>query len=214
MIVVIQCAARKRPDAGHLLTKDGRRVLFVAQPQLAPPCDAVIYARPDDKTDDGYTWRDELTRYNADTRNNPLGLLPAATLYTHTTYTHLSERIDSNRLFILSAGWGLLPASFLTPNYDITFSTQAEPYKRRRRTDLYRDFSRLSNDQYEPVVFFGGQDYAPLFADLTRMHVGPKTVFFNSQRPPTTPGCFVERFITTTRTNWHYECVEAWLSRL
>ncbi len=131
---------------------------------------------------------------------------------TQPTHTFQRGSTPTDFSFYLLDGACFLP--FLTPNYDITFSTQAEPYKRRRRTDLYRDFSRLSNDQYEPVVFFGGQDYAPLFADLTRMHVGPKTVFFNSQRPPTTPGCFVERFITTTRTNWHYECVEAWLSRL
>jgi hypothetical protein len=36
MIVVIQCAASKRPDAGHFLTASGKLVDFVAQPQIAP----------------------------------------------------------------------------------------------------------------------------------------------------------------------------------
>ncbi len=36
MIVVIQCAARKRPDAGHLKSTDGRQVIFVADPDSAP----------------------------------------------------------------------------------------------------------------------------------------------------------------------------------
>lgn len=214
MIVVIQCAASKQAAAGHLQTRDGRRVLFVAQPDLAPSSDNILYARPDDASDGGVTWRDELVRYNANPRNNSLGLLPAATLYTHPTYEHLATKIGYGRLFILSAGWGLLPASFLTPNYDITFSTQAERYKRRYRTDFYRDFSSFANDVEDQIVFFGGKDYAPLFAQLTKTHTGLKTVFFNSQQPPLAPGCHLERFITTTRTNWHYECAEDWLGRL
>lgn len=211
MIVVIQCAASKRVDAGHLRTRDGRRVLLVAQPSLAPPSDKVHYARPDDTSDSGSSWRDQLARYNANPQVNPFGLLPAAALYTHPTYARLAERIDDEKLFILSAGWGLLPASFLTPNYDITFSTQAESYKRRRGSDLYQDFAPLPNDGDAPMVFFGGKDYAPLFARLTRTHRGPRTVFFNSQQSPDVPGCRLERFVTTTRTNWHYECADVWL---
>jgi len=36
MIVVIQCAASKRPDAGYLVTSDGRPINFVAHPELVP----------------------------------------------------------------------------------------------------------------------------------------------------------------------------------
>ena len=31
-------------------------------------------------------------------------------------------------------------------------------------------------------------------------------MFYNSGRAPEAPGCLLERFVTTTRTNWHYEC--------
>ena len=34
MIIVIQCAASKKPDAGHLQRCDGRKVLFVADPDF------------------------------------------------------------------------------------------------------------------------------------------------------------------------------------
>ena len=40
MKIVIQCAARKDPSAGSLRAADGRDVLLVAQPDLAPPQDA------------------------------------------------------------------------------------------------------------------------------------------------------------------------------
>lgn len=211
MIVVIQCAATKQPNAGHFRTDDGRRVLFVAQPAMAPPVPGVHYARPDDRSGVGASWREMLMRYNTDPQDNPLDLLPAISLYTHPTYRRLAEEIDSDRLFILSAGWGLLPASYLTPNYDITFSPMAEPHKRRRRADPYHDFAMLPDVADAPIVFFGGKDYAPLFAHLTRTHRGPRTVFFNSQLPPNAPGCRLERFATTTRTNWHYECADGWI---
>ena len=43
--------------------------------------DAVVYARPDDLSANGMSWRDVLLKYNEENRNNPLGLLPAYQLY-------------------------------------------------------------------------------------------------------------------------------------
>jgi len=48
MIIVIQCAARKRSGAGHLLSPHGKPIIFVANPQVAPVDQAYEYARPDD----------------------------------------------------------------------------------------------------------------------------------------------------------------------
>jgi hypothetical protein len=62
------------------------------------------------------------------------------------------------KVYILSGGWGLITASFLTPDYDITFSQSAEHYKRRRQTDRYHDFRMLPEDTREPLAFFGGKD--------------------------------------------------------
>ena len=159
MIVVIQCAARKAADAGHLRTHDGRNVMFVANPDLAPPDDECIYARPDDVAETGTSWRTVLRQYNENPRDNRLGLLPAWRLYRNPTYEILAERCGLDRLYILSAGWGLIPANLLTPNYDITFSAaqNVQKFKRRRRHDTYRDFRMLPANTSEPILFFRWQ---------------------------------------------------------
>jgi len=212
MIVVIQCAAKKSPQAGYLQTSSGKNVFFVADPSLAPVREGIVYAHPDDIAEDGNSWREKLLEYNESPGENPLGLLPAWQLYGNSTYELLMNRFGTEKLYILSAGWGLIPADFLTPDYDITFSASAEKYKRRRKADRYNDFEMLDNPKSEPVVFFGGKDYISLFCELTKTVKGLKTVFFNSATPPSTPGCTIKRFVTRTRTNWHYECAKAFIA--
>lgn len=213
MRVVIQCAASKRADAGCLRTKTGQPVLFVADPSLAPSDGLYLYARPDDPVESiGETWRQRLQRYN-ESRDNPLGLSRAYELYEHPTYRRLVQRLGVDNVFILSAGWGLIGASYLTPLYDITFSTavrNSAPYKLRRKHDRYADFQQLP-EGVEPIVFFGGKDYVPLFSTLTANVRGERVVFFNAAVAPAATGCSLKRFATTTRTNWHYECANAFL---
>jgi len=206
VIVVIQCAASKRVDAGHLRTADGTPVLFVANPELAPHSSSLMYACPDDPSPDGRSWRHNLLRYNEAPGNNPLGLLPAYELYANVMYRRLVARFGIANTFILSAGWGLIGASFLTPAYDITFSASAEDYKRRKKSAHYHDLQMLPEDCREDVVFVGGKDYLPLFCSLTSAMRCQRTVFYNSSSLPDAPGCSLKRFATTTRTNWHYEC--------
>ena len=169
MIVVIQCAASKKPDAGYLQRRDGRKVLFVADPQNAPVDTPYAYARPDDIADTGRSWRDELLRCNDAPGNNHLGLLPAWQLYENETYALMAERYGKDRLYILSAGWGLIAADFLTPKYDITFSAQADGFKRRSKKDRYNDLRMLSVDTEEPVVFFVSKEYVRLACQLTKV---------------------------------------------
>jgi hypothetical protein len=206
MIVVIQCASTKRPDAGHLVTADGKPVVFVAHPEIAPADAAHVYARPDDPSDNGRSWRDVLIAYNGTRSINPLGLLPAHRLYENRVYGRLVERLGVDKVYILSAGWGLINADFLTPCYDITFSRakNVEPYKRRGKTDQYRDICMLPDGIDEEIVFFGGKDYLLLFCMLTEK-------VNNSAFPPHVHGCTPERFETNRKTNWHYECANAFL---
>lgn len=210
MIIVIQCAARKRDDAGRLRTKDGRAVLFVGRPEAAPPEGDTVYARPDDGSDDGTSWRDRLLRYNA-MGSNPLGLCRAAELYLNPVYLEIVRRVGLERTYLLSAGWGLLAGGFLTPDYDITFSAQADAYKRRDRKDHYRDLHMLPDDVAEPIVFVGGRNYLPMFCETTRNVKAPRLVFYNAPEPPDAPGCTLVRYETRTKTNWHYECARAFL---
>lgn len=205
MRIVIQCAARKDASAGSLRAADGREVQFVAQPGLAPRGVNLHYARPDDVSDDGRTWRERLVACNA-AADNSLNLRPAHTLYAHDAYRALADRFGLEQLFILSAGWGLIRADFLTPQYDITFATSADAWKRRRTGDHYQDFCILPDDD-DPIVFVGGKDYVPLFSKLTRALRARKLVIFNLQAPPRLPkGFALLRYQTATRTNWHYEC--------
>lgn len=212
MIVVIQCAGSKRPDAGTLRTTDGKPVLFVAHPEKAPEAVNGVYSRPDDPASDGRSWRELLLTYNERPANNPLGLLPAYELYKNEIYRTLVRRYGLENTYILSAGWGLLNAAFLTPSYDITFSASAEDFVRRRKGDFYRDFCMLPDDADGPVVFFGSKDYAPLFAALTHSAKAEKLVFYNSQSPPAIDGCVLKKFETRTRTNWQYECAAAFMT--
>jgi hypothetical protein len=209
--VVIQCAASKRPDAGHLETRDGQQVDFVANPEAAPANPRRVYARPDDISDDGRTWRQVLLDYNKEPHNNPLGLVPAYQLYENRIYARLVERFGVVNVFILSAGWGLISADFLTPSYDITFSISADPYKRRRKLDRYNDLCMLPVSAHQEVVFFGGKDYLPLFCALTEQHRDRRLVYYNSASPPQLSGCTLKRYQTSTRTNWHYECANAFI---
>ena len=211
MIVVIQCAAKKRSSAGFLKTKDGRPVHFVGDPAAAPGSGSMAYARPDDMSDFGVSWRDVLLDYNRNPGNNPLGLCRASDLYSNPIYRRIVDRIGEEKTYILSAGWGLINASFLTPNYDITFSVldAANRYKRRRKIDVYLDERALPASSEEPVFFFGGKEYVPLFCKLTSEVGVKRTVFYNSEVEPVAPGCSIERFVTTTRTNWQNECASA-----
>ena len=175
-----------------MLKENGQRVMFVADPQKAPADESIIYKRPDDLARSGLSWRDVLIEYNGKYKNaasgNPLGLLPAWRLYKNPAYGELVSAFGIQNVFILSAGWGLIPADFLTPNYDITFSASADAYKRRHRRDRYEDLAMLPKDTGKPVVFVGGKSYVPLFCSLTGGVRSERTIFYNSQTAPECAG--------------------------
>ena len=108
--------------------------------------------------------------YNNNPRGNPLGLVAAYRLYDNAVYQHLVDKLGIANVYILSAGWGLIRADFLTPYYDITFSAIArgdDAYKRRRKADRYEDFRMLPEETEDEIVFLGGKDYIALFCELT-----------------------------------------------
>lgn len=211
MRIVIQCAARKQSSAGCLRDDSGRPVRFVAHPSLVGSGHGGVYAHPDDLRADGRSWRRFLLDYNAQPTGNPLALLEAHRLYAHAAYAKLASRIGPENLFILSAGWGLLSSSFLTPDYDITFSGSAGPAQRRHRTDRFDDLNLLPQGSDEPVAFFGGKDYLPLFVALTDRWAGRRVVVHNSQTRPTFEGIECVKFETPAKTNWHYLAAAAFL---
>jgi hypothetical protein len=212
MIIVIQCAASKQADAGHLVSAGGKLIDFVARPQIAPRCPDRMYARPDDQREDGIVWRQVLWNYNTNPDDNPLRLYPAYRLYTNEVYRRLVDYVGLTNVYVLSAGWGLIRADFLTPSYDITFSTSALPYQRRRQSDRYDDCQMLPANSGSDIVFFGGRSYLPLFCRLTKNVRAKRTVFFNSASAPQPSGCTFRHFETAKKINWHYECANAFLN--
>ena len=212
--LVIPCAARKRPYAGRLLVEDGTPVHFVADPAAVPHDPTVAYRHPDDTALSSLSWRQVLQQYNETYRgrdDNPLDLLPAWQLYEEPTYAHIVERLGEANVFILSAGWGLIPATFLTPNYDITLSARGEDYTRRRTGERWGDFTMLHGASSRPVIFCGGKDYVPLFCALTA-GVHAERIVYHVGEPPHAPNCRCVRFETRRRTNWYYECAQSLLS--
>jgi len=213
MIVAIQCAATKNSHPGHLHAVDGRRVVFVARPELAPAEEGVLWARPDDPADDaGLTWRQVLSGLDDQARARA-GLLKASELYRPESYRTLVATFGPEHVYILSAGWGLVRSDCRLPTYDITFSGQADAYKRRRPSDIFQDFMQLPERCEGPIVFLGGKDYLPLYRKLTEKVLADKVVF----RRAGAGACQSERlgkwsyipYVTARKTNWHYDCAAA-----
>ena len=206
-IAVIQCASCKQEKLLRL--PSGERIEFVAVPD--GPCpDGRRYCRPDDEIGPGQgTWRAYVEEYNkrhefADQGKTQDELVPAAELYKpqrpyHDLYERLADKCDC---FILSAGWGLIRSTFLTPYYNITFGPpQRRPkqeqdvpewcrhWKRIRRKfrvhTFFKDFNHLKERVVSPTEqlhFFGGDAYRELFCLLTDGMPAKKILYYYCPR--------------------------------
>lgn len=201
---VIQCASRKVPGAGTLSNVEGKPVKFVAKPELYPGDE--IVARPDDLAENGKSWRQILKEYNQ-SGENPLKLKRAFELYENKAYAALVEKFGIENAYILSAGWGLIPAHYLLPDYNITFSNAAKVpnYAKRKKSETYADFCKFEANKDDKLVFIGGKDYQQLFVDLTAGSMASKVIVCNSKIRPKFLGIDLREYATKTRTNWHYE---------
>ncbi len=210
--IVIQCAGSKKLNANSLCNENGKAVTFIAHPHKASDDSTKFYARPDDVDSHTHrTWRDKLLEYNKNYKaDNPDNLLPAYKLYKNKIYQALADKFGVENLYILSAGWGLIRADFLTPDYDITFRTdKKKPYiTRNYKRDQYKDFNMLK-DNGELIIFLGGKAYQTHFCELTQDHKGEKVVFYNAQITPDLPlGFEAKHYATNTKTNWQYKCAD------
>lgn len=213
MKVVIQCSATKVRSAGSF-SLNGRRIKFVAHPEFKTQAVPEVLVRPDDMIPStSSTWRDYLLAYNHRS-DNPDGLLRAAALYSPKScpeiYQSLLRHVGEEHLFILSAGWGLIRASFLVPDYDITFSSQADLWKRRKKRDIFHDYTQMTEADLPPgeeIYFFGGKDYLPLYYKLTQALVARKVIYFTSNYIPRNQAFEYCRY-HTGGTNWHYWCAK------
>jgi hypothetical protein len=212
MIAVIQSAESRHPRAGHLTARNGQRVLFVADPTQAPAEPGVCHARPDDVSSFGVSWRKLVQTYNANPRNNPLGLLPAHQLYADPVHARLVEALGEQNTYILSAGWGLVRSSFLLPNYDISLSPGADRFRRREASASFADFRMLPDTGEADLYLFADADHLALFCRLTASWPGRRIVCYAGAEPPSAPGCELRRFEGATGANGYRECARAFLA--
>jgi len=205
MKIVIQCAGKKRQDAGRLTTPAGKEVIFVAHPEKCP--DPAYFCRPDDRIDSDHgTWREYLRSYNQ-SGVNPNKLCRARELYLPQIYRALVDKYGWQSVFILSAGWGLVRSDFLIPYYDITFSNRGKPESKRKPRDQFDDFNQLEDciaQNDETIFFFGGQDYLSLYLKLTRGLAARKVIFHSQGNGYQIEG--YECIPYQGYTNWHYSC--------
>ena len=126
MKFVIPCSSRKRQS---FWMYKGRRVKFVANPQMHR-FESFLYCKPDDIIP-GSTEHEARTTELQSTRHQPVWPASAADLCIHTKYTKACRRMGhmGKHCHSVLAGWGLVRA-ILLPSYYITFSKQANAYKR------------------------------------------------------------------------------------
>ena len=180
----------------------------MAHPELLPRDGPLLFQRPDDPVPStSIPWRRRLAEYNHG-GGNPERLLDAAHLYSPGIYQDLLGHVGKESFFILSAGWGLVRSSFLLPDYDITFSSQAEPPKRRNERDVFCDFNHLDEAEVstqDTIYFFGGKDYLSLYYRLAHHLSGRKVIYFAARSIPQ-HGAFEYLQYGGRGTNWHYRC--------
>ena len=113
------------------------------------------------------------------------GLLPAWQLYENPVYELLKNHCGLKRLYILSAGWGLITAGFLTPCYDITF-TATRPQVQVQTQTQGRPIRRLlyaanRNHGAHRVLWRQGLRKSVLCADCGRQRLPASLVQFKKR---------------------------------
>lgn len=208
MIIVISCSGSKNsalPEFGN------QKIVFCARPNLAP-MDENRYVHPDDHIDvDGQkTWREWV-----EAKQEYDIFLQAYRLYKPSIYRNLYRKYGQ-KLFIFSAGWGIVRANFKLPKYDITFSQgqNIADYKRRLSSaSNFNDYNHLDEiDGREEILFVGGSKYILPFCLLTS-HLPTKKIIVYKSRLSSQLNLYLEREdfefqeyleIDKPFTNWHY----------
>ena len=90
-------------------------------------------------------------------------------------------------------------------------SSGSPPHAHGGKRLLFYSQRLAPDDEKDTVMFFGGKDYVSLFYELTKSMRNKKIIFYNSKQIPHLDGYIFKRFETSTKTNWHYECVSAFL---
>lgn len=215
-VIIIQCSAGKQ--FGGEWIENGKKVKFVANPLVAgnPPA-GYVYKKPQDISTNGKKYIDELVEYNKN-NSNPMKLFRAADLYKNETYKQLDLYCDSKgwSFYILSAGWGLIKADYLIPNYDITFTSAAVAYKKKT---FHRDtigINMMDAKQEQSIFCFVGKSYYEILDATTGVAGGKKYLFYldkNGNKIMNKRGYVTVPFTYHDGYRWNYACAQDFMKK-
>lgn len=207
MKIVFPCSSKKNKIP---FIHNNKEICFASQ--SVPGTEKKIFATPDEVIrNENITWRDLISK-----QENRNDLTKAYKLYKHEIYKKLYERFK-NDLYIFSAGWGIVSAEFMLPNYDITFSDgkNIPDYAKRNKEFQFNDFNHLSGiDKNEIIIFIGLGKYLNSFLRLVGDLPNKKVVFYKDKmfnacaEKGTTKSIQFKRFEGGSNRKWHYLCAE------
>lgn len=214
-IPVLSCSGEKIKD--WFSYSDEQHIMFVASPEAvlnAPPPKfplGIKYCRPDDKIfDTEDTWLDLVKK-----QNHP-DLIPAYQLYKRDIY-HKFYMKYRNNFYIISAGWGIIRASYKIPAYNITYSNSKSvpKYSRRINSDKWNDFNHLKEDsanfdENSIIILFSGSNYIESFCNMTKFIKNRKIIYYTAQSISKKDGFEYSKY-KKNFTNWHYEAAKEYL---
>lgn len=199
--VVMMCSKSKQNDSALIFNNN--TITFKANTN-----EVINQFKPDDDIPGNinYSWRNYVSN-NQNQINLPYR---AYELYTENVYNELFMTFG-NRLYIESAGWGIVNAEFRLPNYDITFSDNTnEETIRHYQTGNYDDYNQLIVSPNDDIVFIGTEKYIPLFFYLTNQLPNRKIIYWKKHNTPINYpipnySFIYRRYISNNRRKWFYE---------
>jgi len=199
--VVMMCSKSKQNNSE--LIYDNNKITFKAITH-----EVINQFKPDDDIpgNNNYSWRNYVSN-NQNHINLPYR---AYELYTENVYQELFMTFG-NRLYIESAGWGIINAEFRLPNYDITFSNNInEETIRHYEAGNYDDYNQLIVSNDDDIVFIGTEKYLPLFFNLTNQLPNRKIIYWKKNNTPIkypipNNSFIYRRYKSNSPRRWFYE---------
>ena len=235
--ILIQCAGKKN-NTYTFDNYQGKKVEFISDIESndLPNSNNSIYVNPNEaiSEDSDKTWIDKLKEYNKN-KLNPNGFCQAWELYENPIYADIKKKVGKENMFIASAGWGIVKASYWLPNYDITFS---RPPKGKKKNYIIRSSAQNEIAQWDDINafhdsnikiydlhIFCGKKYLRLINKLiTDRQIDPNmiTLYIRNNEPNFNEWEIYCKLIKWTHpdpkkdrnTNWHYDCAEDFINKL
>ena len=203
--VVMMCSKSKQNDSELIFNNNNNNNTITFK---AITNEVINQFKPDDDIPGNinYSWRNYVSN-NQNHINLPYR---AYELYTENVYHELFMTFG-NRLYIESAGWGIVNAEFRLPNYDITFSDNInEETIRHYQAGNFNDYNQLIVSPKDDIIFIGTEKYLPLFFYLTNQLPNRKIIYWKKHNTPINypipnHSFIYRRYISNNPRKWFYE---------